>query len=97
MGIAGQFFERNYRKDLSREEKMAIDHLDDHRPFFTYWVTTVQILVLIISMAAYDLGPWGFTRTEITGTVLVPSLSLQQVDYFEPDNIWYGPRAVSIR
>ena len=29
--------------------------------------------------------------------VLVTSLSLQQVDYFEPSNFWVGPRAVRAR
>lgn len=28
--------------------------------------------------------------------VLVTSLSLQEVDYYEPSNFWIGPRAVSL-
>lgn len=37
------------------------------RPFFTYWVTTVQILVCCIALFNYGFGTWGlFERVEIT-------------------------------
>lgn len=55
---------------------------------FTYWVTTVQILVLFISIICYGFGPYGYNLKLRSGQVLVTSLSLQQVDYFEPGNLW---------
>lgn len=96
MGWIGQLFDRQIKKDLTKEQLEAIDHLDDHRPFFTYFVTTAQIIILLISIILYGLGPYGFTRTQKQGLVLVPSLSLQQVDYYEADNFWIGPRAADL-
>lgn len=39
------------------------------RPFFTYWVTTVQILVTVISLAVYGFGPFGVRKTQRSGEV----------------------------
>ncbi len=94
LGFVGKILDRKL-KDLTNEERRAIDHIDDYRPYFTCWITTVQILILIISLFTYGFGHFGFGSTHITGLVLVTSLSLQQVEYFEPENFWFGPRAVS--
>jgi hypothetical protein len=95
LGLVGKLLDRKLKKDLTNEERKAIDHMDDYRPYFTYWITTVQILILIISLIVYGFGNFGFGSAHISGLVLVTSLSLQQVDYFEPENFWFGPRAVS--
>jgi len=49
--------------------KEQLDDIEDHRPFFTYWVTTVQVLILVISLACYGLGPVGFDLTHRSGQV----------------------------
>ena len=96
VGLCWQFLDNRLRPDLTREERLSLSSLDDHRPFFTYWITTVQIVVMIIALCTYGFGPWGMTRVQISGKVLVESLSLQQVDYFEPENVWIGPRAADL-
>lgn len=96
VGLLWQFLDNRFRGDLTEEEKLSLYSLDDHRPFFTYWVTTVQIIVMIIALCTYGFGPWGMTRVQRSGKVLVESLSLQQVDYFEPENFWLGPRAADL-
>lgn len=96
VGVVGRLLNRRVKEDLTQEQLVAMDHVDDNRPFFTYWVTTVQILILIISLCAYGFASPGFGNNLISGLVFVPSLSLQQVDYYEPENFWFGPRAVRI-
>lgn len=97
MGVVGRLLKHSFRQDrITSDVKQQLDDLDDHRPFFTYWVTTVQILVTIISLAVYGFGPVGFHKTQRSSLVLVTSLSLQEVDYFEPDNFWIGPRAADL-
>lgn len=55
---------------MNREPiKEQLEDLEDHRPFFTYWVTTVQILILALSIFAYGLGPVGFDLTQRSGLV----------------------------
>lgn len=98
MGVVGRFFRRSMRQSVTRKADIRdqLEDIEDHRPFFTYWVTTVQILILIISLACYGLGPVGIDLNHRSGQVLVTSLSLQQVDYQEPANFWIGPRAADL-
>ncbi|CAH1154376.1 unnamed protein product [Phaedon cochleariae] len=95
MGWVGKMFGRSIRKSVTQDSTIQeqLDDMEDHRPMFTYWVTTVQILVLFISIVCYGFGPFGLDLQARSGQVLVTSLSLQQVDYMEPANFWFGPRA----
>nr|XP_012144494.1 PREDICTED: inactive rhomboid protein 1 isoform X3 [Megachile rotundata] len=97
MGIVGRFL-GSFRKSVSQKPdvRKQLDDFEDHRPYFTYWITTVQILILIISLACYGFGPVGMDLSHRSGLVLVTSLSLQQVDYQEPANFWFGPRAADL-
>lgn len=81
---------RSFRKSVTQDAKIQqqLDDMEDHRPMFTYWVTTVQILVLFISIICYGVGPFGIDFRSKSGQVLVTSLSLQQVDFMEPANFW---------
>lgn len=97
MGLVGRTLNRRIRQErITSDVKQQLDDIDDHRPFFTCWVTTVQILVTVISLAVYGFGPFGIRKTQRSGEVMVPSLHLQEVDYFEPDNFWLGPRAADL-
>ncbi|XP_064478619.1 inactive rhomboid protein 1-like isoform X2 [Ornithodoros turicata] len=97
MGLVGRILKRSFRRDrITQDVKDQLDEIEDHRPYFTYWVTTVQILIAIISLAVYGLGPIGFHKTQRTSLVMVTTLTLQQVDFYEPDNFWIGPRAADL-
>ena len=39
------------------------------RPYFTYWVTFVQVVIYIISVSVYGIAPIGFEDTFIYGEV----------------------------
>ncbi|XP_013142972.1 PREDICTED: inactive rhomboid protein 2 [Papilio polytes] len=98
MGIVGRFFRRSLRKSVTHQEEVAqqLDELTDYRPYFTWWVSTVQTLVLLLSLLCYGFGPVGFGRHTHTGQVMVKSLSLQQVEWEEPASFWLGPRAADL-
>lgn len=83
-------FRRSFRKSVAQSQivQQQLDDMEDYRPMFTYWVTTVQVLVLLISLICYGFGPFGLDLHAKSGQVLVTSLSLQQVDYNEPANFW---------
>lgn len=72
------------------------DVFEDHRPFFTFYIMTAQILIMLIALIAYGIGPIGFTKKVHSDKVLVSSLSLQQVDFNEPQNLWIGPPAAAL-
>lgn len=86
----------NSRRPLRRRVKLfspnELDDRTDHRPFFTYWINTVQILILFLSLICYGISPVGFGVEQKTGQVLVTSLSLQTVQHSDQRNMWIGPR-----
>ncbi|KNC28451.1 Inactive rhomboid protein 1 [Lucilia cuprina] len=86
----------NSQRPVARRIKLFctndLDDRTDHRPFFTYWINTVQIIVLFFSLLCYGIGPIGFGVEQKTGQVLVTSLSLQTVQHSEQRNLWIGPR-----
>uniref|UniRef100_A0A0N5ANY5 Rhomboid domain-containing protein n=1 Tax=Syphacia muris TaxID=451379 RepID=A0A0N5ANY5_9BILA len=62
------------------------------RPFFTYYVTSVQILVCIATLFFHGFEPIGFNRQERTASVLHTSVVLRQVSIYELENMWIGPK-----
>lgn len=51
--------------------------ISDFRPYFTYWVTFVQTLIFIVSVAVYGIAPIGVSETEYKDIVsLTPSHTL---------------------
>lgn len=97
MGFVGRLFQRNYRPDrMNSYVKKQIDEIDDHRPFFTYWVTFVQVVVFIVSIAVYGIAPIGSSETEYSEAILKPNLAYELTRYVEPDNLWIGPRQADL-
>lgn len=64
-------YSRSFRKSIAHKPqvKKQLDDIEDHRPYFTYWITTVQVLVLIISLACYGFGPIGIDLHHRSGLV----------------------------
>lgn len=56
--------------------KEQLEDLEDHRPYFTYWLSTVQILILVISLISYGFGPFGMDLSHQSGLV---SIDLRQI------------------
>lgn len=83
---------RPSQKKLKLLHVHELDDRYDHRPYFTYWINTVQILVMCLTLICYGFGPIGIGMEQKSGQVLVTSLSLQQVQHQEPRNFWLGPR-----
>lgn len=65
------FYRRSFRKSVAQkvDVKKQLDDIEDHRPYFTYWISTVQILILIISLICYGFGPVGFNLHHRSGSV----------------------------
>ncbi|XP_022657468.1 inactive rhomboid protein 1-like isoform X2 [Varroa jacobsoni] len=68
----------------------------EYRPIFTYYVTVAQLLILVFSLSIYGFGPWGFTKERRANLVMVTSLTLENVDVEEPQNIWFGNREADL-
>lgn len=64
--------------------KQQLDDLEDHRPFFTYWVTVVQTLVLFLSIFSYGLGPFGIDLSHQSGAVSI----LFEILFYENNHLF---------
>ena len=65
------------------------------RPYFTYWITFVQIVVFIVSVSVYGIAPIGVGKRVESQDVLVTGLYPENIAFQEPENFWIGPRQVS--
>ncbi|XP_072168478.1 inactive rhomboid protein 1-like [Diadema setosum] len=97
-GLVGRVLNRRYRsRRMDSYVKKQMEEIEDHsRPYFTYWVTTVQIAIMIVSIAFYGFAPIGFSYTQKTDLVLQSNLVVEAVGYMEPDNFWIGPRPADL-
>ncbi|ODN00733.1 Inactive rhomboid protein 1 [Orchesella cincta] len=92
-----QQFRQGLRQPTSTASKLAlIDEYEDFRPYFTYWISVVQIIILVVSMITYGLAPVGLDLHRKSSLVLVTSLSLQQMEIIQPANFWIGPSAADL-
>ncbi|QQP53244.1 Uncharacterized protein FKW44_005654, partial [Caligus rogercresseyi] len=58
MGVVGRLLHRKRaakRRGPAAESRNSLDY----RPYFTYWITFVQIFVLFVSIVTYGIGPFG--------------------------------------
>ncbi|XP_071796460.1 inactive rhomboid protein 1-like isoform X2 [Asterias amurensis] len=96
-GLVGRVLNRSYKsRRMDSNVRKQIEEIEDHRPFFTYWVTTVQIVIVIVSIAFYGFAPIGFSFSQRTDLVQQSNLVIQTVGYMEPDNFWIGPRPADL-
>ncbi|KAF1755703.1 hypothetical protein GCK72_012153 [Caenorhabditis remanei] len=91
IGVFGKFFNRSYKDNLAADLKKLLADGDDERPWFTYWITTIQAAVCILSIILYGFGPLGVYMTPLKEDVMDVTLSNRRVSYMEQDNLWFGP------
>lgn len=93
VGFTGHILNNQYDTDnyIPTDVRKQMDEMEDYRPFFSYWVTTVQTIILIITMCWYPLAPLGLQLVLRTDFIFTESLAYQQVSFYEPNNFWIGP------
>ena len=98
IGVVGEALGWDYKKSLRRNRHVLkqLDDIDDYRPYFSYWVTFVQMIIMIISLMLYGFGPVGVELYQGKGQVLSRGLFIEEVDYLEPSNFWFGPRPADL-
>ncbi|XP_013067121.1 inactive rhomboid protein 1-like isoform X1 [Biomphalaria glabrata] len=98
MGTMGSFTRRRLKSTVmaSKEIKKQLDDFEDYRPYFSYWVTTVQVLIFIIAISVYGIAPIGVGKATVVGNVPMPSLAIQTESELEKRNMWIGPRQADL-
>ncbi|XP_076458190.1 inactive rhomboid protein 1-like [Babylonia areolata] len=97
VGVLGKYFGYSlHRPAFTKSVTVQLDNMDDHRPFFTYWVTFVQILVFIVAILVYGVAPIGVGKEKEQKMVRLSSLALEVKEYVEQKNLWIGPRKADL-
>ncbi|XP_039879079.1 inactive rhomboid protein 1 isoform X1 [Simochromis diagramma] len=96
LGIVGRLTNRSYRKRIDSYVKRQIEDMDDHRPFFTYWITCVHLLITILAVTIYGIAPIGFSQHETVDSVLRNKGVYENVKFVQQQNFWVGPSSEAL-
>lgn len=96
-GLMGRLLNTTFKRMDSTVSK-ELDVIEDvnFRPYFTYWITFVQIVIYIVSICVYGIAPVGFSQTFKQAEVLTPRLAIEKLSRIERDNLWIGPRPADL-
>ncbi|XP_072207922.1 inactive rhomboid protein 2 isoform X1 [Excalfactoria chinensis] len=96
LGVVGQCLNRTYRRSLSSIVQSQLEITDSHRPYFTYWITFVHILITLLVIGTYGIAPIGFTQHVTTELVLRNKGVYESVKYIQQENFWIGPSSIDL-
>ncbi|XP_077057198.1 inactive rhomboid protein 1 isoform X1 [Siphateles boraxobius] len=96
LGMVGRLTNRTYRKRIDSYVKKQIEDMNDHRPFFTYWITFVHLLITILAVSIYGIAPVGFSQHETVDSVLRNKGVYENVKFMQQENFWIGPDSESL-
>ncbi|XP_034073031.1 inactive rhomboid protein 1 isoform X2 [Gymnodraco acuticeps] len=96
LGMVGRLTNRTYRKRIDSYVKRQIEDMDDNRPFFTYWITFVHLLITILAVTIYGIAPVGFSQHETVDSVLRNKGVYENVKFVQQQNFWVGPSSEAL-
>ncbi|KAK7918997.1 hypothetical protein WMY93_010281 [Mugilogobius chulae] len=96
LGIVGRLTNRTYRKRIDSYVKRQIEDMDDHRPFFSYWITFVHLLITGLAVTIYGIAPVGFSQHETVDSVLRNKGVYENVRFVQQENFWIGPSSEAL-
>eukprot|EP01135_Chromosphaera_perkinsii_P000076 Nk52_evm27s24 gene=Nk52_evmTU27s24 len=82
-------------KRVNDDVRKQLEELKEHRPYFIWVMTGLQVLAMVLEIAIGGLAPVGFGIKEVTGEVLSFDGPLK-VAKTEGQNFWIGPTAATL-
>lgn len=93
VGLVGKMMGRHYRRSrLNTEIRFNLADVYVHRPYFTVWVSGVQIIVFIVMLSVYGIAPINVHNVRSETVVLRSNMVYETVTHDEESNMWIGPR-----
>ncbi|XP_063816486.1 inactive rhomboid protein 2 [Pseudophryne corroboree] len=96
LGVVGNWLNRTYRRSISSTVQTQLEHIDSHRPYFTYWITFVHVLITLLAIGTYGIAPIGFAQHTTTELVLKNKGVYESVKYIQQENFWIGPSSIAL-
>ena len=66
------------------------------RPYFTYWLMFVHIVIMIISLSVYGFAPYGWDRFTESRTIRQSNLAFETTRRNVIPSVWGGPRQMDL-
>lgn len=67
------------------------------RPYFTYMLCFVHLLVTVFACIGYGFAPIGINLEHlVTKQLMMPSLDIENVCRVQDENIWIGPQQADL-
>ncbi|XP_029456284.1 inactive rhomboid protein 2 isoform X2 [Rhinatrema bivittatum] len=96
LGMVGNWLNRTYRRSISSVVQTKLEHIDSHRPYFTYWITFVHVVITLLAIGTYGFAPIGFTQHVTAELVLRNKGVYESVKYIQQENFWMGPSSIAL-
>ncbi|XP_007431905.1 inactive rhomboid protein 2 isoform X1 [Python bivittatus] len=96
LGVVGNWLNRTYRRSISSVVRSQLEITDSHRPYFTYWITFVHIIVTLLIICTYGFAPIGFAQHVKTELILRNKGVYESVKYIQQENFWIGPSSIDL-
>ncbi|KAG8129000.1 hypothetical protein E2320_015782 [Naja naja] len=96
LGVVGKWLNRKYRRSISSVVRSQLEITDSHRPYFTYWITFVHIIITLLIICTYGFAPIGFAQHVKTGLILRNKGVYESVKYIQQENFWIGPSSIDL-
>ncbi|XP_059936695.1 inactive rhomboid protein 2 isoform X2 [Mesoplodon densirostris] len=96
LGVVGNWLNRSYRRSISSTVQRQLESFDSHRPYFTYWLTFVHIIITLLVICTYGIAPVGFAQHVTTQLVLRNRGVYESMKYIQQENFWIGPSSETL-
>ncbi|XP_029140504.1 inactive rhomboid protein 2 [Protobothrops mucrosquamatus] len=96
LGVVGNWLNRTYRRSISSVVRSQLEITDSHRPYFTYWITFVHIIITLLIICTYGFAPIGFAQHVKAELILRNKGVYESVKYIQQENFWIGPSSIDL-
>jgi membrane associated rhomboid family serine protease len=96
LGLSTHLLRFKYITVPRRVQQTLDSQLLHKRPYFTYWLMVVHIIVMVTALSVYGFAPYGWDQQVDRGTVLGSNLAFDTEERIVIPNVWGGPSQQSL-
>jgi hypothetical protein len=90
LGFVQRCMGRARKSRVDSQVKLQLDNWQDHRPFFTWWVSSVQVMVLLVAILRFQIAPFGLEDHKVK-TQVQHRFSEKTIYLTQQRNFYFGP------
>ena len=91
LGFVQRCMGRARKSRVDSQVKLQLDNWEDHRPFFTWWVSSVQVMVLLVALMNFGIAEFGLEDHNVQEQVPY-RFAETTIDLTKQRNFYFGPK-----